>query len=63
MRRHTHHKNNTKQSRCGDLIVRGSFQKIIEKYEELSRTAATIIEAENFKQHAEHYRRVINGAV
>lgn len=46
-------------SRCGFHLLRGSIKQLQEKYEELSRCADSDLEAENFRQHAEHYRRAI----
>ncbi len=45
-------------SRCGEHILRGPIHKLIQLYEELSMHASNEIEAENFRQHAEHYRRL-----
>lgn len=50
-------------SRCGEIIVRGDNETIARNYETLSRNAADNMEAENFRQHAEHWRRVACGGV
>jgi hypothetical protein len=52
-------------SLCGEIRVRGNAFQLVEKYSELAREASIRREessAENFRQHAEHYQRVINHA-
>lgn len=56
-RRNGYSPNSVNSSRCGFHILRGHRKQIEEKYEDLARTADTDLEAENFRQHAEHWRR------
>jgi len=46
-----------------DARIRGTAYQVTEKYEALARDAETsgnTVLAENYRQHAEHYQRVIN---
>ncbi len=46
-----------------DVRIRGTAHQVCEKYLALSKDAAgsgDIIMAENYRQHAEHYQRIIN---
>ncbi len=52
-------------SNCGDLRVRGNAWQVYEKYQALARDATSggdRVSAENYLQHAEHYFRII-GAI
>jgi hypothetical protein len=52
-------------SNCGDLRVRGNAWQVYEKYQALARDATSggdRVGAENYLQHAEHYFRII-GAI
>jgi len=49
-------------SNCGDLRVRGNAWQVYEKYQALARDAMSSgdrVSAENYLQHAEHYFRII----
>lgn len=47
----------SKVSLCGPYRLTGDERQLEKKYLEMSDRADTEIEAENFRQHAEHYRR------
>ncbi|MBC6402129.1 MAG: DUF4167 domain-containing protein [Hyphomonadaceae bacterium] len=51
------------ESNGADVKVRGSAKQIFDKYEALARGAASggsRVRAENYRQHAEHYLRMVN---
>ena len=51
------------ESNGPDVKVRGSAKQIFDKYEALARDAAASgnrVKAENLRQHAEHYLRIVN---
>ena len=46
-----------------DVRIRGTAWQVTEKYEALAKDAETsgnYVLAENYRQHAEHYQRIIN---
>lgn len=46
-----------------DVRIRGTAYQVTEKYEALAKDAETsgnTVLAENYRQHAEHYQRIIN---
>ena len=46
-----------------DVRIRGTAYQVTEKYETLAKDAersGNIVLAENYRQHAEHYQRIIN---
>lgn len=46
-----------------DVRIRGTAWQVTEKYEALAKdaeTAGNYVLAENYRQHAEHYQRIIN---
>ena len=46
-----------------DVKIRGTAYQVTEKYEALAKDAETsgnIVLAENYRQHAEHYQRIIS---
>jgi aspartokinase len=46
-----------------DVRIRGTAYQVTEKYEALAKDAETsgnYVLAENYRQHAEHYQRIIN---
>lgn len=46
-----------------DVRIRGTAYQVTEKYETLAKDAETsgnFVLAENYRQHAEHYQRIIN---
>lgn len=45
-------------SKCCDVIVRGSAQSLVEKYNMLA--AEDPVNREMYLQHADHYNRVLN---
>jgi len=65
-RRNNNHNNNgnrSMESNGPDVKVRGTAKQIFEKYETLARDAASSgqrVKAENYRQHAEHYLRIVN---
>ena len=55
--------NRSMESNGPDVKVRGTAKQIFEKYEVLARDAASSgnrVKAENCRQHAEHYLRIVN---
>ena len=55
--------NRSMESNGPDVKVRGTAKQIFDKYEGLARDAASSgnrVKAENFRQHAEHYLRIVN---
>ena len=55
--------NRSMESNGPDVKVRGSAKQIFDKYETLARDAASSgqrVKAENYRQHAEHYLRIVN---
>ena len=49
-----------------DARIRGTAYQITEKYETLAKDAeasGNVVLAENYRQHAEHYQRIINSFV
>ena len=55
--------NRSMESNGPDVKVRGSAKQIFDKYEALARDAAASgnrVKAENLRQHAEHYLRIVN---
>lgn len=51
------------ESNGPDVKVRGTAKQIFDKYETLARDAASSgqrVKAENYRQHAEHYLRIVN---
>lgn len=55
--------NRSMESNGPDVKVRGTAKQIYEKYETLARDAASSgnrVKAENCRQHAEHYLRIVN---
>jgi hypothetical protein len=51
------------QENVQDVKVRGTYQQVFEKYSGLAQEAASSgdrILSENYYQHADHYRRLIN---
>ncbi len=55
--------NRTMESNGPDVKVRGNAKQIFDKYETLARDAASggnRVKAENYRQHAEHYLRIVN---
>ncbi len=60
---HNHNNNRNLDSNGPDVKVRGSASHIYEKYTTLARDAAASgsrVKAENYRQHAEHYLRLVN---
>ena len=58
-----HNANRSMESNGPDVKVRGTAKQIFDKYESLARDAASSgnrVKAENFRQHAEHYLRIVN---
>mgnify|MGYP000622123467 CR=1 FL=1 len=58
-----HNSNRSMDSNGPDIKVRGNATQIHDKYEALARDAASSgsrVKAENYRQHAEHYLRMIN---
>ncbi len=58
-----HNANRSMESNGPDVKVRGTAKQIFDKYESLARDAASSgnrVKAENFRQHAEHYQRILN---
>jgi len=58
-----HNANRSMESNGPDVKVRGTAKQIFDKYEGLARDAASSgnrVKAENFRQHAEHYQRIVN---
>jgi len=58
-----HNANRSMESNGPDVKVRGTAKQIFDKYEGLARDAASSgnrVKAENFRQHAEHYLRIVN---
>lgn len=54
------------ESKCGDLTIRGSASQLVKKYEELAVNALKEqrdLAAQQYSQHAEHYRKVEMGEV
>lgn len=55
--------NRSMESSGPDVKVRGTAKQIFDKYETLARDAASSghrVKAENYRQHAEHYLRIVN---
>lgn len=55
--------NRSLESNGPDVKVRGTAKQIFDKYETLARDAASSgnrVKAENCRQHAEHYLRIVN---
>jgi len=55
--------NRSMESNGPDVKVRGTAKQIFDKYEALANDAASSgqrVKAENFRQHAEHYQRILN---
>ena len=55
--------NRSMESNGPDVKVRGTAKQIFDKYETLARDAASSgsrVKAENYRQHAEHYLRIVN---
>ncbi len=55
--------NRSLESNGPDVKVRGTAKQIFDKYETLARDAASSgsrVKAENYRQHAEHYLRIVN---
>ena len=55
--------NRSLESNGPDVKVRGTAKQIFDKYEMLARDAASSgsrVKAENYRQHAEHYLRIVN---
>ena len=51
------------ESNGPDVKIRGTAYQVTEKYEALAKDAETsgnIVLAENYRQHAEHYQRIIS---
>jgi len=64
-RRNNNHNNSNRsmESSGPDVKVRGTAKQIFDKYETLARDAASSgsrVKAENYRQHAEHYLRIVN---
>ncbi len=64
-RRNNNHGNSNRsmESNGPDVKVRGTAKQIFDKYESLARDAASSgnrVKAENCRQHAEHYLRIVN---
>ncbi len=58
-----HNSNRSMDSNGPDIKVRGNASQIHDKYEALARDAASSgnrVKAENYRQHAEHYLRMMN---
>lgn len=58
-----HNANRSMESNGPDVKVRGTAKQIFDKYETLARDAASSgsrVKAENYRQHAEHYLRIVN---
>ena len=58
-----HNANRSMESNGPDVKVRGTAKQIFDKYESLARDATSSgnrVKAENFRQHAEHYLRIVN---
>jgi len=58
-----HNANRSIESNGPDVKVRGTAKQIFDKYETLARDAASSgnrVKAENYRQHAEHYLRIVN---
>ncbi len=55
--------NRSMESNGPDVKVRGNAKQIFDKYEALARDASSSgnrVKAENYRQHAEHYLRMVN---
>lgn len=62
-RRNNNQRSQTFDSNGPDVRIRGNAFQVNEKYEALARDAAAAgdaVLAESYRQHAEHYQRVIN---
>ncbi len=62
-RRNNNQRSHTFDSNGPDVRIRGNAFQVNEKYEALARDAAAAgdaVLAESYRQHAEHYQRVIN---
>lgn len=59
-RKHKANRAPTLRSQVEDLIIRGSAHQVRDRYLALSKEAQDNVTAEVYRQHAEHYGRLVN---
>ena len=53
-------RNNTVRSTCGDVVLRGTDQQLIEKYKTLADECSDETQKQQYLQQVEHYTRKVN---